>query len=307
MSGVIDCASRNVLAAHVHRTEPNAVDVLRLLKEAILPKRNRMRPWFGIFVAANTDNAWIYKDSSVAAAMLRLGVDWQHSPKACSAANGKIERLFGTFTTRLFKKLPGYSGRPNAKARVEHCGGIPFPLMQGIVDRFIDTEYSLRRHSELGMSPWEAWHENLESVPNLIFDVREVSNAFRYPRTAEVHRGAIVIDGRAYKAPELAGLTGKSVTVWLDPDSIKKRLDITYQGKPLCQAVRDDGDLADELNAQRTARTVSLRKVRKDAKAILATTPPHEVIPIHRPKRPRKAKTSVASQIVPAPPLAVEE
>lgn len=307
LTAVIDCCTRVVLAIHVHRLTPNAKDLLRLLKEAILPKKNRNRPWFGIWQAANTDNALIFNDGAVTGAMLQLGVNWGHSPIRCSSANGKIERLIGIVATRLFKRLPGYSNNEGAKGRVKAKGGIPWPLMQGIVDRFIDTDYSLRKHDGLNMSPWEAWHEKLDSVKNLIFDVQETNEAFRYPETAEVQRGAFLLANMAYKAPELATVTGKNVTVWVDPDSFKKRLDVTFDGKFLCEAVRDDGDLADILNAERTARTIELRRQRKDAPTVLTTIPPEEAIPIRKPKRLRKSKVTVLHQIAPAPPLAVEE
>jgi transposase InsO family protein len=307
MSAAIDCATRVALAVHVHRSEPNAVDVLRLLKEAMLPKKNKQRPWFGIFQGANTDNALIYKDATVGAAMLKLGVDWQHSPKGCSGANGKVERLFGTFTTRLFTKLPGYSGRPNAKKRTELQGAIPFPLFQGIVDRFIDTDYSARKHSELNMSPWEAWLENLDQVPNLIFDVKESSKAFQYPVSVEIRRGAFNLENRVYKESALSRLNGKTVAVMCDPDGLTKRLDVFLNGRLVCQAVRDDGDLADDLNEQRTERIIELRAMRKDAEAELAKVPAAEVFPTVKPKRGKKLKAQKSADLSSVQILPAEE
>ena len=278
LTGLIDAATRVVLVARVHRREPSAIDVLSVLREAILPKENPLRPWFGIFEQANTDNAKIYGDSTVRAAMLALGVDWTHSPKACSAANGKIERFFGTFCTRLCKRLPTYSGRPAAMARAQHAGAIPFPLMQGIVDRFIDQDYSIRKHAEMGMSPWEAWNNGLENIKNLVFDVAGVSDVFRYPVKVDVRRGAVEIDNRTYKAAELSRHNGRQVYAMMDPDGHKQDIEIVLDSQSIW-ARREDGNLSDDLNDARTARIIELRAMRKEAKAVLDACPPTTLIP----------------------------
>jgi len=279
LTGLIDAATRVTLVARVHRREPSAIDVLSVLREAILPKENSLRPWFGIFEQANTDNAKIYNDANVRATMLGLGVDWTHSPRACSSANGKIERFFGTFCSRLCKRMPSYSGRPEAMSRACHAGAIPFPLLQGIVDRFIDTDYSVRIHSALGMSPWEAWNLGLENIKNLVFDVAGVSDLFRYPIKVDVRRGAVEIDNRTYKAPELSHHNGRQVIAMKDPDGLKRDIEIVLGSQSICWAKRDDGNLADDLNAARTDRIIELRAMRKEAKAVLDVCPPTHLIP----------------------------
>ena len=279
LTGLIDAATRVTLVARVHRREPSAIDVLSILREAILPKENLLRPWFGVFEKANTDNAKIYNDANVRATMLGLGVDWTHSPRACSSANGKIERFFGTFCSRLCKRMPSYSGRPEAMSRACHAGAIPFPLLQGIVDRFIDTDYSVRIHSALGMSPWEAWNLGLENIKNLVFDVAGVSDLFRYPVKVDVRRGAVEIDNRTYKAPELSHHKGRQVIAMKDPDGHKQDIEIVWGAQSICWAKRDDGHLADDLNQARTARIIELRSMRKEAKAVLDVCPPTSSIP----------------------------
>jgi transposase InsO family protein len=274
MTAAIDTATRVVLGVHVHRREPNSVDVLRLTKEAMLPKSNPVRPWFGVWESANTDNGGIFIDGGVSSTMVQLGVDWYHSPKGCSGANGKIERLFGTFITRLFKKLPGYSGRPSALFRAKAQGAIPFPLMQGIIDRFIDTDYHVRVHSELGMSPWEAWNEQVGNVKNLVFNVADTADAFRFPIEVEIHRGSFVINGQSFKSPLLSRLDGVKVKALCNPEGLTRKIEVVFAGKTVCWALRDDGDLSLSLNAERTKRVIELRQMRRDAKANLQNVPP---------------------------------
>ena len=274
MTAAIDTATRVVLGAHVHRREPNSIEVLRLGKYAMLPKDNPVRPWFGIWESANTDNGGIFRDAGVSSTMVQLGIDWLHSPKGCSGANGKVERLFGTFITRLFKKLPGYAGRPGALPRAKATGAIPFTLMQGIVDRFIDTDYHVRVHSELGISPWEAWNEQLPLVKNLMFNLDQAVQSFRYQVEVEVRRGTIVLGKQSFKAPLLSQFNGTKVLALCDPDGLTRKVEVVLGGKTICWPIRDDGDLANALNLDRTKRVIELRQMRRAAKASLKNVPP---------------------------------
>jgi hypothetical protein len=157
------------------------------------------------------------------------------------------------------------------------------------------------------MSPWEAWLENLDQVPNLIFDVKESSKAFQYPVSVEIRRGAFNLENRVYKESALSRLNGKTVAVMCDPDGLTKRLDVFLNGRLVCQAVRDDGDLADDLNEQRTERIIELRAMRKDAEAELAKVPAAEVFPTVKPKRGKKLKAQKSADLSSVQILPAEE
>jgi len=170
--------------------------------------------------------------------------------------------------------MPGYSGRPSALFRAKEQGAVPFPLMQGIVDRFIDTDYHVRVHSELGMSPWEAWNEKVGLAQNLMFNIVEASQSFRYPVEAEIRRGAIVLGKQSFKSPELSRSNGTKVFALCDPEGLTRKIEVVQGGKTLCWALRDDGDLSQALNSERTKRAIELRQMRRAAKSALSNVPP---------------------------------
>ncbi len=146
--------------------------------------------------------------------------------------------------------------------------------MQGIVDRFIDTDYHVRVHSELGMSPWEAWNEQLPLVKNLMFNIDQAAQSFRYQVEVAVRRGTIVLGKQSFKAPLLSQFNGTKVLALCDPDGLTRKVEVVLGGKTICWALRDDGDLANALNLDRTKRVIELRQMRRAAKASLANVPP---------------------------------
>ena len=121
--------------------------------------------------------------------------------------------------------------------------------------------------------------ESNENIKNLVFDVAGVSDLFRYPVKVDVRRGAVEIDNRTYKAPELSHHNGRQVIAMKDPDGHKQDIEIVWGAQSICWAKRDDGNLADDLNQARTARIIELRSMRKEAKAVLDVCPPTSSIP----------------------------
>jgi len=152
-------------------------------------------------------------------------------------------------------------------------------MMQKLVDRFLG-DYHLRNHSSLGKSPWEAWHDHLDTAHGLSLDVAGVIDACKIRAEKTVERDGVEMGpGRHLSAPELAGLVGEKVTLRLLPEGGDNEADCYYRGEKVAvlRVVERDGELADSIKAARLDRAKELSRLRKSllktANRMLGQTP----------------------------------
>ncbi len=276
--GIIDACTRVTLGIHVTRHAPTTADVLLALRRAFLPKQDERFPFFGMPKGIQTDNGPIFKSGDCLDTFLRLGINVVETPKDCPSSNGKIERFFRTVEDQLLRQLSSYAHQHRGLAAAK-ANPIPWPMMQKLVDRFL-YDYHLRNHSSLGKSPWEAWHDGLDSAHGLSLDVPAVIDACKIRIEETVSRDGIEIaPGRHLSAPELAGLVGETVTLRLLPEGGDNEADCYYLGEKVTRLsiVERDGELADSIKAARLDRARELARLRKSllktANRMLGQTP----------------------------------
>jgi hypothetical protein len=132
----------------------------------------------------------------------------------------------------------------------------------------------------LGKSPWEAWHDRLDTAHGLLLDVPRVIDACKIRVEKTVARDGIEMGpGRHFSAPELAGLVGEKVTLRLLPESGDEEAACYYRGEKVARlrVVEGNGKLAESIKAARLDRARELSRLRKSllktANRMLGQTP----------------------------------
>jgi len=267
----IDTFSRVILAAAVHRDDPNAADALIALERTILPKGDK-HPFCGIMEEIATDNHRCFKSDDFLDALRRLDITWKPGPKGKSAAQGKVERSFSHGMMMDFaQNLEPYTKQPNGLWRASKRA-VPMTLVPRLLERFI-LRHNLRKHSALKdefgnrQSPWERWMENADLIKRPVIDPKAVKEAIKLRREVNIwpQDGVELSTGRHYNGPCMAGLVGEPVVLLISPEGRDRRIPVyhknLYVGEIGC--VEDDPMLAGFINKGRLARLKELRKVRR--------------------------------------------
>jgi putative transposase len=272
MTGVIDGFSRVVPWIEFHLAEPNALDAVAALTGAFTPKDDATLPFFGIPEVVQTDNAQAYIGKLVDSVAVRAGFIHECVPIKSPSANGKIERFFQTFQDRLLSRLDGYASQTSGKKKAENRRVVPWEVLKAISRKFL-LEYHSSVHSEIGMTPWEAWHEHIANAPGYLVRPSEIRKRMRVDIECEVARQGVTVLGSAYSGKVLVGLVGRKISVLTSASggdqSVDAYLDSVFIGK-LTPTPFD----TDEINKARLKRQIGLSDFRKKMKASLDACPP---------------------------------
>ena len=293
MTGVIDGFSRVVPWLEFHLAEPNALDAVAALTGAFTPKEDETLPFFGISETVQTDNAQAYIGVVLNAVAVRAGFIHDPVPIKSPSANGKIERFFQTFQDRLLSRLDGYASQTSGKNKAESRGVVPWEVLKAVSRKFL-LEYHSSVHSGIGITPWEAWHENISQAPGYFLRPAEIRRRMRVEIESYVSRQGVTILGTAYSGKALVGLVGKKITVLTSAaggdQSVDAYLDGTFIGK-LTPAPFD----TEEINKARLKRQIGLSEFRKKMRQSLADCPPVDspetTIPAEERKRIKASQT----------------
>lgn len=169
LSVVIDVATRMIVAFYIGLDPPSRIRVATTLDLAIscksrwLAARGLAYPWpvEGFPILLHSDRAPEFKSPSTQRAVHNQGVNWVLRPPGRTRYGGHVERLIGTLmgTCRL---LPGathnspaargnYDSKASARLRIDELEMYFAHQILGV--------YHQSKHSELGVSPLEAWTE----------------------------------------------------------------------------------------------------------------------------------------------------
>ena len=264
ITALIDCATRVVMGYRLHREFPDTGEVLLALRNAILPKDSETYPFFGIPQKIQSDNGTIFKSADFMDSLMRLEIEQQLINPHCPSANGKIERWFQTCQDQLARNLNGYADQYRGLAKAQKYA-IPWPLLPQYFEKYL-LEYHLAHHSELGMSPWEAWHQKLMSAHGLSFNPQTVIDALKIRKEVLVQRDGVTMEsGRQYHSSKLAGVVGEKVIVRYSPDGIPQKLECYFKGEFLddLESVEAQGTLATDIKQARLDRVIELQRLRK--------------------------------------------
>ncbi|WP_342351718.1 Mu transposase C-terminal domain-containing protein [Agreia pratensis] len=269
LTTVMDDYSRAICGYMVFTGAPSAINTALALRQAIWRKTDPAWAMCGIPDILHVDHGSDFISHHLERTAIALHVRIIHSTVGRPQGRGKIERFFGTINTELLSTLPGHLG-PGSRT--------PQPVLDlaGLdraIGEFIGT-YNDRIHSELGISPRDAWvgdgwlprmPESLEELDGLLLTV---------PKSRVVQRDGIHFQGQRYLAPTLAPFVGHTITIRYDPRDISE-IRVYDRDTFICTAIDEAHpnlrlSLRD-IETARRARRKQLRRVINDRIPTVAT------------------------------------
>ena len=217
LTTVMDDYSRAICGYMVFTGAPSAMNTALALRQAIWRKTDPAWAMCGIPDILHVDHGSDFISHHLERTAIALHIRIIHSTVGRPQGRGKIERFFRTINTELLAALPGHLGRGS---RAPH----PVLDLAGLdraISDFIGT-YNDRPHSELRMSPRDAWvadgwlprmPESLEELDGLLLTV---------PKNRVVQRDGIHFQGQRYLSPTLASFVGHTITIRYDPRDISE-------------------------------------------------------------------------------------
>ncbi|MDY1550145.1 Mu transposase C-terminal domain-containing protein [Luteibacter sahnii] len=219
---VLDEATRYVLGYYIGFEEPSAVSVARAVRNALMPKTDMLaaftdiaNSWeaWGIFSTLVTDNGLELHGSALEQGIERFGIRLQFCPRKKPWYKGKIERFFGTFSTKLLSAIPGKTFL-NTLEKADYDPSkhavISLATLRHITLMWIVDIYHRTPHRGLGATPANAWEGGIVAVERwLPASSLEIESAFsRSEKRRLTHKG-IEFDCLLYNSPDLARVREK--------------------------------------------------------------------------------------------------
>lgn len=187
---------------------PSAINPALALRQAIWRKTDPAWAMCGIPDILHVDHGSDFTSDHIERTAVALHIRIIHSTIGRPQGRGKIERFFGTVNTELLAALPGHLG-PGSRTPTP---AVDLAGLDRAIGGFIGT-YNDRTHSELGISPRDAWvadgwlprmPDSLQELDGLLLNV---------PKNRVVQRDGIHFQGQRYLAPTLAPFVGHTITI----------------------------------------------------------------------------------------------
>lgn len=259
LTTVEDDHSRAICGYTVFTGAPSALNTALALRQAIWRKTDPTWAMCGIPDILHVDHGSDFTSHHLERTAIELHIRLIHSIVGRPQGRGKIERFFGTINTELLAALPGHLG-PGSRTPQPV---LDLPGLDRAIGDFIST-YNDRPHSELGISPRDAWvsdgwlprmPDSLEELDGLLLTV---------PKNRIVQRDGIHFQGQRYLAPTLAPFVGQTITIRYDPRDISE-IRVYDRDTFVCVAVDEEHpnlrlSLRD-IEAARRARRRELRHI----------------------------------------------
>ncbi|MFD4357465.1 Mu transposase C-terminal domain-containing protein [Nocardia sp. NPDC058518] len=290
---VLDDCSRAVPGYTINLGAPSALNTSLALRQAIWTKSDPAWPICGIPEILYVDHGSDFTSEHLAQVAADLKFQIVHSTVARPQGRGKIERFFGTINTELLSELAGHlvHGKPVTPPTLS------LRQLDEAIGRFITDTHHRRTHSEIGVTPQQAWvaegwlprmPESLEQLDLLLIQVAT-------PRV--VHRDGIHFQGLRYLHPTLAAYVREPVTIRYDPRDITE-IRVFHKNRFLCKAISPDhtGDTIGLKDIQ-AARRAYRRRVREQINERITVVTDYLPAPPHRPSPPKPPAPA------PTPPL----
>jgi putative transposase len=249
--GMLDDASRYVVALEAHRTEKE-VDMLGMLVDAL---RRHGKP-----DALYLDNGSTYRGEVLKTACARLDITLLHAKPYDPQARGKMERFWRTLRDGLLNYLGDVASLAEINRRLQ---------------AFLDKRYHVRPHGSLmGKSPAKVYATRGAgegAIDETAFRVALTERTQRHVSSDNV----ISYDGVAYELDQ-GFLAGKNVTVaqcFVTPDETPW---VEHEGKRLVLRVLDPVKNARRQRPPRVADTQPTRRTGFDPTKALLRAPKKE-------------------------------
>lgn len=283
LTTVMDDHSRAICGYTVFSGAPSAINTALALRQAIWRKTDPAWAMCGIPDILHVDHGSDFTSRHLERTAIALHIRIIHSTVARPQGRGKIERFFGTVNTELLAALPGHLGPGSRKPTPT----LDLPALDRALGEFIAT-YNDRRHSELGISPRDAWvadgwlprmPDSLEELDGLLLTV---------PKNRVVQRDGIHFQGQRYLAPTLAPFVGHTVTIRYDPRDISE-IRVYDRDTFVCVAVDEaHPNIRLSLRDIETSRRARRRELRHSINERIPAVAPREEPRSSEPKHRRR-------------------
>ncbi|MEC5201129.1 MULTISPECIES: Mu transposase C-terminal domain-containing protein [Micrococcaceae] len=283
LTTVMDDHSRAICGYMVFSGAPSAINTALALRQAIWRKTDPAWATCGIPDILHVDHGSDFTSHHLERTAAALHIRIVHSAIARPQGRGKIERFFGTVNTELLAALPGHLGPGSRKP----TPALDLPALDRALGEFIAT-YNDRPHSELGISPRDAWvadgwlprmPDSLEELDGLLLTV---------PKNRVVQRDGIHFQGQRYLAATLAPFVGHTVTIRYDPRDISE-IRVYDRDTFICVAVDEaHPNIRLSLRDIETARRARKRELRHSINERIPAVAPREEPRSSEPKTGRR-------------------
>ncbi|MBN9201331.1 MAG: transposase [Microbacterium sp. SCN 70-18] len=258
LTTVMDDYSRAICGYTVLTGAPSAAHTALALRQAIWRKTDPAWAMCGLPDILHVDHGSDFTSNHLERTAIALHIRIIHSIVGRPQGRGKIERFFGTINTELLATLPGHL-RPGNRTPTPV---LDLPALDRSIGAFITT-YNDRTHSELGVSPRDAWVADgwLPRMPRSLEDLDTL--LLTVPKNRVVQRDGIHFQGQRYLAPTLAPFVGHAVTIRYDPRDISE-IRVYDRDTFICVAVDEDHpNVRLSLRDIESARRARRRELRK--------------------------------------------
>jgi len=297
LTGVLDDYSRAAAGYTLFIGAPTAEQTALALHQAVNRKSNPAWPVCGLPDVLYSDHGSDFTSTRLERVCLDTHIQLIHSRIGVPQGRGKIERFYGTITTELLPHLPGYiphgtNGTPLTPPT------LTLEQLDGILERFIVTEYNGRPHSETREIPVERWGAS-GFIPRSPAHPEDLDLLLlTAAATRKVQRDGIQFASTRYVSPVLAAYVGEHVTVRYDPrdvGEIRVYLADTFLCRAIAPELAADSISLHELQAARTQRRRDLKQQLRQRRSLADALPddtrylppePADVVPATTEKAP---------------------
>lgn len=231
---VIDIKTRVILGYYLSLHVPSTVSVACALSHSILPKAEFAKSlgidsmeyfFYGQPEVLHMDNAAEFTSPKFKAGCASFGIQTEYRPYGRKHYGGHVERLIGTLMTTKVHYLKGTT-MSNAVARRGIDSGKSATMTFSDFTRWFAREvivYHSTVHSELGVSPSQAWSDYYAPnggipFPPKIFQPEKLKLYFMPEETRKINPEGIKLHGETYWDPILSQFVGtRNAIVKYDP------------------------------------------------------------------------------------------
>lgn len=170
-----------------------------------------------------TDNGHVYRSTQFAATLAELEIVHIKSRKYYPQGRGKIERIFGVIQADLY---------PEIYKAIEEGSLRTLSDLNEALWAWLERVYHERVHSEIKMTPLQAYREGLEHVRQA--EPVKIARAFLWRYTRVVSKnGFISLFGNTYSVDP--AWAGRKLELRLDPFDLSK-IDVYRDARPVARA-----------------------------------------------------------------------
>ena len=272
---VLDDYSRAVAGYTVFLGAPTAEQTALALHQAVNRKTHPAWPVSGLPDVLYSDHGSDFTSARLEQVCLDTHIQLIHSQVGVPQGRGKIERFYGTITTELLPHLPGYiphgtNGKPVSPPSLN------LEQLDGILERFIVTEYNQRNHSQTGEAPAYRW-SSFGFIPRNPARPEDLDLLLlTAAATRKVQRDGVQFASTRYISPVLAAYVGEQVTVRFNPRDVGE-IRVYFNNEYLCRAIAPE--LAaehvslEELRAARATRRRELKQQLRQRRSLADALP----------------------------------